>query len=85
MGIGRTLSRYQLSGRGGKEMKQKTVFRSKSTLACAIRLNGLPVTLEAAGSGLRVEITETSGLSKKAHDILDTAALFGNGVVIDEK
>ncbi|QSH39103.1 hypothetical protein JXR01_02215 [Candidatus Kaiserbacteria bacterium] len=65
-------------------MLQKECFCSYDTLRSAIDEHGLPIELEAAGSGMSVQIRDTSEISNETQKILKHAAVMGNGVVIKD-
>ena len=65
-------------------MLQKECFCSYETLMNAIGEHGLPIELEAAGSGMSVHISDISEISNETQKILKHAAVMGNGVVIKD-
>lgn len=71
---------------GGEKVmphRKKVVF-TPHQLAGAIRTHGLPVTLEAAGTGVIVCITTIAEIAQKGRNVLRTAQAMGNGLVIND-
>lgn len=63
--------------------QRKDVLFTSSQLGRAIHGHGLPVVIEAAGSGFSVTIKDLSEVATKAREILRTAEVFGNGLVVN--
>lgn len=63
-------------------MNQRPVACTKKALGSLVRSRGLPVTVEAAGSGKAVEISQVKGMAQSLRDILAIASAFGNGCVV---
>ncbi len=63
-------------------MHPKPIACTKKAVGSCVRAHGLPVTVEAAGSGKSVEITQVKGMARLLRPILVIASAFGNGCVI---
>ncbi|MAZ67448.1 hypothetical protein CL652_01610 [bacterium] len=70
---------------GGKLMMcRKEVIFTPGQLVGAIRAHGLPITLEAAGSGVETCISSVFQVARKSRRILQVAQVMGNGLVIND-